>query len=287
MSFSRSLVPQMLRPTSDWWDLWDFPPRIFDQHFGLGLNEEDLIPLASSPFYPRSSLLRRQLSSTSSSGTNATQSTTTSVVPRGVSEVSNVSNQFAVSLDVSQFAPNEITVKAIDNNCVVIEGKHEERPDEHGYISRHFQRRYMLPKGIEADKIISSLSPEGVLTVSVPKKAPIEEGKPKEKVIPINFGSSPMVVDYVQPSTPGQLASSSQTQSANNTNTSTSSTTTNQQETIHQIQVESSVQQSSNIVQQPIQQTEAAKPVTEATAAAAPAPATPAEPQQPAAPAPQ
>lgn len=265
MSFSRSLVPQMLRPTSDWWDLWDFPPRIFDQHFGLGLTDEDLLPLTSSPFYPRAPLVRRQLSRQTSSPNAA----------RGISEVSNQANQFAVSLDVSQFAPNEITVKAVENNCVVIEGKHEERPDEHGYISRHFQRRYMLPKGIEADKIVSSLSPDGILTVSVPKVAPIEEGKPKEKVIPINFGSSPMVVDLAPQV---QSSSSSSTNTTSATTETTSQQKSVQQEKIHQIQVESSAvgQQASNVVQQPIQQTEPAKPANEqpqeAQAPAQPAP---------------
>ncbi len=42
-----------------------------------------------------------------------------------------------VCLDVQQFKPEEVNVKTVDN-FVVIEGKHEEKEDEHGYISRHF-----------------------------------------------------------------------------------------------------------------------------------------------------
>jgi hypothetical protein len=74
-----------------------------------------------------------------------------------------------VILDVQQFAPNEITVKTLDNT-VIVEGKHEEKQDEHGYVSRHFVRRYVLPSDIEVNDIVSSLSSDGVLTVTAPKK---------------------------------------------------------------------------------------------------------------------
>ncbi|TDG45773.1 hypothetical protein AWZ03_007807 [Drosophila navojoa] len=90
---------------------------------------------------------------------------------------------FQVCMDVTQFTPNELSVKVVDN-CVVVEGKHEEREDDHGYISRHFVRRYALPKGYDGDKVVSSLSSDGVLTVSVPKPQPIED-KSKERVIQI------------------------------------------------------------------------------------------------------
>ena len=75
---------------------------------------------------------------------------------------------FQVCMDVTQFKPNELQVKVVDK-CITVEGKHEEREDDHGYISRHFVRRYKLPDGYDADKVLSTLSSDGVLTVSVPK----------------------------------------------------------------------------------------------------------------------
>ena len=90
---------------------------------------------------------------------------------------------FQVCMDVQQFKPSELNVKVVDNS-IVVEGKHEEREDDHGYISRHFVRRYALPKGYEADKVQSTLSSDGVLTVSVPKPAAIED-KANERVIQI------------------------------------------------------------------------------------------------------
>lgn len=52
--------------------------------------------------------------------------------------------KFEVILDVQQFSPNEISVKVTDK-FVIVEAKHEEKQDEHGYVSRQFTRRYMLP----------------------------------------------------------------------------------------------------------------------------------------------
>lgn len=86
-----------------------------------------------------------------------------------------------VCMDVAQFKPSELTVKVVDNS-IIIEGKHEERQDEHGYISRHFVRRYALPKEYDADKVISTLSSDGVLTVSAPKP---QEEKSNERVVQI------------------------------------------------------------------------------------------------------
>lgn len=74
-----------------------------------------------------------------------------------------------VILDVQQFSPHEITVKTIDNH-VVVEAKHEEKQDEHGYISRHFVRRYVLPPSHDLVNITSTLSSDGVLTITAPKK---------------------------------------------------------------------------------------------------------------------
>lgn len=86
-----------------------------------------------------------------------------------------------VILDVQQFAPEEITVKAT-NNSVVVEGKHEEKPDEHGFISRQFTRRYILPTGYEVADLTSTLSSDGVLTITAPKRPPPNSG---ERIIPI------------------------------------------------------------------------------------------------------
>ena len=105
------------------------------------------------------------------------------VEKKGEGPVSAVGKDgFQVCMDVAQFKPNELSVKVVDNH-VVVEGKHEEREDNHGFITRHFVRRYNLPKGYDADRVISTLSSDGVLTVSVPK--PQIEEKSNERIVQI------------------------------------------------------------------------------------------------------
>lgn len=90
---------------------------------------------------------------------------------------------YQVSLDVHQFAPNELTVKTVDES-VVVEGRHEEKEDKQGFISRHFKRRYVIPPGYDLDHVYSTLSSDGVLTVRAPRIVP-ERDEPTERIIPI------------------------------------------------------------------------------------------------------
>lgn len=97
-------------------------------------------------------------------------------------------DKFQVSVDVQQFAPNEISVKTSGDNSIVVEGKHEERPDEHGYVSRHFVRRYVLSQGHDINQVVSNLSSDGVLTITAPKSS--KEGADL-KTIPIQQTGQP------------------------------------------------------------------------------------------------
>ncbi|KAG8232747.1 hypothetical protein J437_LFUL012992, partial [Ladona fulva] len=150
-------------------------PSIFDQDFGRAMRLSDLVKpmfdrLRSMYFRP----WRQLLSSHDDDGSDFL-----------VDE-----DGFKVVLDVEQFSPSEITVK-VAGNTVVVEGKHEERRDEHGYVSRHFIRRYTVPSGVHMDAVTSALSSDGVLTVSAPKVQALKEGK--VRVIPITVTATPAV----------------------------------------------------------------------------------------------
>lgn len=97
-------------------------------------------------------------------------------------------------LDVQQFKPNEITVKTTDKD-VVVEGKHEEQPDEHGHIYRHFVRRYQLPENVKAADISSTLSSDGVLAITAPMKQLEPPPQNKERVIPIKCVEAKKIED--------------------------------------------------------------------------------------------
>ncbi|KAB0792040.1 hypothetical protein PPYR_14001 [Photinus pyralis] len=78
-------------------------------------------------------------------------------------------DKFQVKLDVENFSPEEITIKAIDGNAIVVEAKHE-KSDENGHICRQFYRKFVIPKGHDMKKVESVLSADGILTITAPNK---------------------------------------------------------------------------------------------------------------------
>ncbi|EAT34407.1 AAEL013344-PA, partial [Aedes aegypti] len=174
-----SLIPIVFR---DWWDdCWDTPLRtsqLLDQHFGSGISGDDLLTALTTAAAAQSALQNQRRSRYNRPWRNS------SLAARQDSgSTVNVSDdKFQINLDVQQFAPEEISVKATDNS-IIVEGKHEEKQDEHGFVSRQFVRRYVLPAGHDCNQIVSSLSSDGILTVTAPKKALPEAEGPK--AIPI------------------------------------------------------------------------------------------------------
>ncbi|XP_058457146.1 protein lethal(2)essential for life-like isoform X1 [Malaya genurostris] len=173
-----SLVPVQYR---SWWDDWDLP--LYTRVLEKSITQE---VLADDPFYWRhpplpplrwSSLWRpwRYFSL------------------RDVgSRIDSDRDKYTIEVDVHQFAPHEVTVRKTDK-YVTIEGKHEEKRDELGYVTRQFSRRYLVPIGYDASLIVSSLSSDGVLTVTAPR---IGMPAPKvEKYVPIWHTGKPAIED--------------------------------------------------------------------------------------------
>lgn len=96
--------------------------------------------------------------------------------------ITSDNEKFQINVDVQHFRPEEVSVKVIDKH-VVVEGKHEEKQDEHGYVSRQFVRRYALPEGCLPDTVQSNLSSDGVLTVTAPKVLALPSTG--ERIVPI------------------------------------------------------------------------------------------------------
>nr|3N3E_A Chain A, Alpha A crystallin [Danio rerio]3N3E_B Chain B, Alpha A crystallin [Danio rerio] len=101
----------------------------------------------------------------------------------GVSEVRSDREKFTVYLDVKHFSPDELSVKVTDD-YVEIQGKHGERQDDHGYISREFHRRYRLPSNVDQSAITCTLSADGLLTLCGPKTSGIDAGR-GDRTIPV------------------------------------------------------------------------------------------------------
>ncbi|CAH2099129.1 unnamed protein product [Euphydryas editha] len=144
------------------------PRRLLDQHFGLGITPDDLLTIAAGPLLTREYYRpwRHLAAAARDIGSN----------------IKNESDKVQINLDVQHFAPEEISVKIADG-YIVVEGKHEEKQDQHGYISRQFVRRYALPEGTLPETVESKLSSDGVLTITAPKKVP--EAIKGERKVPI------------------------------------------------------------------------------------------------------
>ncbi|KAG7471273.1 hypothetical protein MATL_G00122960 [Megalops atlanticus] len=167
---------------------WHQGSRIFDQAFGMPTMMDDWYqtPGAHWPGYlrPPGSMLEGSPGTFMSPPPLGAYARALSRQLRGgMSEIRHSQNIWKVSLDVNHFSPEELVVKTKDG-VVEITGKHEERRDEHGYISRSFTRKYTLPPGADAENVTSSLSPEGVLTVEAP--LPKSETHANEITIPVS-----------------------------------------------------------------------------------------------------
>ncbi|XP_046751893.1 protein lethal(2)essential for life-like [Diprion similis] len=181
-----SLLPILL---SDVLDDFESPSSILDGHYGMPLSPEDLFEYRSPScsdillYKPVRKLRGRRYRPYETQLVNKS---------KGASVIKADKDKFHLTLDVQHFAPEEISVKVVDNN-VVVEGKHEEKEDDQGWISRQFLRRYMVPSQCDIEQVRSSLSSDGILTITAPRKdaPPIEN---RERVIEIKHTGKPAVM---------------------------------------------------------------------------------------------
>ncbi|CAH2245059.1 protein lethal(2)essential for life-like [Pararge aegeria] len=171
-----SLLPYVFRSN---WPGYRSNPLLY-QDFGLPMTPNDMLTVATVPMLPKNYFKPWQQ------------------LARAARELeSNIKtdeDKIQVNLDVQHFAPEEISVKTADG-YIIVEGKHEEKKDDHGYISRQFVRRYALPENCDPDTVESKLSSDGVLTVTAPRKpsalknerkVPIQQTGPVQKEIKDN-----------------------------------------------------------------------------------------------------
>lgn len=90
-------------------------------------------------------------------------------IGNAIGKIVNNEEKFAVEVDVSQFKPRELSVN-LENQDLIIEGRHQERIDEFGTIERHFIRKYHIPDDACLEGVHSELNEAGILSVTAPKK---------------------------------------------------------------------------------------------------------------------
>ncbi|XP_046831601.1 protein lethal(2)essential for life-like [Vespa crabro] len=170
-----ALVPSSL--FRNWWDEMDRFHRELEQHFQRLSTTNDFprppaLPSFKEFFHPWREVFQELEEQVG-----------------GSTKIEKGQDKYRVIVDVQQFAPEEITVRT-DDKCITIEGKHEEKKDQHGYISRHFVRRYQLPQGYDIGHVQPSLSSDGILTVTAPR---LVLPAPGERIVPIERQNRPAI----------------------------------------------------------------------------------------------
>ncbi|KAJ8717984.1 hypothetical protein PYW07_005914 [Mythimna separata] len=144
-----------------------------DQNFGMCMPPHDFL----YPFYDMTSSYFRPWKCFSSQTISKELGST----------IENEKGNYKITLDVQHYRPNDISVKVTETE-IIVEAKHEERQDSHGFISRQFKRRYPLPSHCPAENVSSSMSSDGILIIIAEKRSSNET----EKIVPIKMcGSIP------------------------------------------------------------------------------------------------
>jgi len=91
-------------------------------------------------------------------------------------------DKMEISLNTSGYKPQELKVQVAED-AVKVEGKHEEKSEDgHVMVSRQFSRTYGLPTGAKKAEVVSNLSQDGVMVITVPKEKKIQEIKEDQNI---------------------------------------------------------------------------------------------------------
>ncbi|CAN8004504.1 unnamed protein product [Ixodes hexagonus] len=106
------------------------------------------------------------------------------------SEVSLTPKNFALTMDVRGFMPEEINVKTV-GNTVEVHARHEEKTDGREFVLREFRRKYTLPDDVDPESVTSKISERGLLAVEAPRKTAEKETASSATVpIPVEHHTS-------------------------------------------------------------------------------------------------
>merc|ERR1711902_136564 len=100
--------------------------------------------------------------------------------------VKETEDSLEIKLDTAGFKPDELRVTA-GSGVICVEGKHEEKTEKgESMVSRMMSRQYPLPAQARPSDVVSNLSKDGILVVTVPKSKQIKQG---ERNVPIEMNN--------------------------------------------------------------------------------------------------
>merc|ERR1719445_2870006 len=98
--------------------------------------------------------------------------------------VKETEESLEIKLDTAGFKPDELRVTA-GSGVICVEGKHEEKTEKgESMVSRMMSRQYPLPAQARPSDVVSNLSRDGILVVTVPKSKQIKQD---ERNVPISL----------------------------------------------------------------------------------------------------
>jgi len=95
-------------------------------------------------------------------------------------QVSASNDKFMIQLELPGFEPEDFNLKTKDNS-IVLEAVHEGKGEES--TSRKFVKDFKMPEGVQRDKLASSYSADGILTISAPRVITAPEGAKVEEAM--------------------------------------------------------------------------------------------------------
>ncbi|CAL8344676.1 unnamed protein product [Lota lota] len=123
--------------------------------------------LSTSPF---STTLRPGFSQRTATG-GPTVYTTRYSEPSRSSPTTTGGEPWKVCVNVHSFKPEELNVKTKDG-FVEVSGKHEEKQEEGGIVTKNFTKKIQIPTDVDPVTVFASLSPEGVLIIEARQTPP-------------------------------------------------------------------------------------------------------------------
>jgi len=175
--FSESLVPLTMR------DSFFDDPIFKDNWLDMEMSQNNFFAESQKQFEERWKSMQSQMGKRQSKITDSTSDEQDSIFKAKDSNVIHLVNdesKLEVSLDITGYKPDELKVTA-GQGMICVEGKHEEKSEAgQVMVSREFSRKYSMPDNARAEEVVSNLSKDGVLVVSVPKRKIIEKDRSVE-----------------------------------------------------------------------------------------------------------
>lgn len=102
--------------------------------------------------------------------------------PTGSTTTTTGGEPWKVCVNVHSFKPEELGIKTRDG-FVEVSGKHEEKQEEGGIVTKNFTKKIQIPIDVDPVTVFASLSPEGVLIIEARQTPPYylfsNEGSPQ------------------------------------------------------------------------------------------------------------